>query len=800
MSSEAQPNPGQVGGFLRSWLTEARLGGLPTPERSTLLRRFPEHQDLIHRLYDEIFGSGPVGPTPIGPAAKPFLTSVPTIAAINATTGLGAPRLSRPESPARASPWRSDPARVARAPSIWAPRRDDSPPREFEAGAEEGGPSARYQGIDRRRNDQGPSARTNAPTAPKAPHPSPMTLTPPSLSGSAGDAATGLYDADTETTSEQAQLAHPPEAETLRPPQVGWLDLEGPVESPSGNEAAVSPSCLLGFGPEPTVTVEPPVAPAPTPRKKTPDLQKARADEFLDPGFFGQSPPKAWFPYPTIPKDEVKATAPAEAVLPAPEELDVSALVADVISVQTPTPAPAAAPSPPREADSEITEELAFPMLFEAKTVEIPKTIEFMRPTVTEDDLPAVAHETSVVTEFPSPASDATVEIPRIPAEPLETPRRVIEEVVEDDVLEDVEVTRPTAESRAQDRAETAGPSTAEQPRIAPEPTGPRILRADPFGRLVKNPDATFSYIVSKQRLLGRGPAALFVERAERIAAARVDNVETARISEARNGDLELRWQTARGRALGGWPGSLEGPLHRTLRAVTQAAGRLSALHERGAAHGRIDESSIRIDPRTGLVQMAMGYETGPGLDGDDIFFQQDADVRSLSALLYRALGAADPNATISEILTLSQGRELPPLRARRPDLWPALVTAIDRGLRAGISSNTLSMPEFRDALRRVLEWRAPEPIHGKKRRVSKRMIWIAAALIAAAALGVVGPLLNSQSPSGRLAIQPDSDARLQHIRSLVLTGRLEKAREELKELGSELGIDLESLSPPSGR
>ncbi|MAG58602.1 MAG: hypothetical protein CMJ83_20120 [Planctomycetes bacterium] len=362
-----------------------------------------------------------------------------------------------------------------------------------------------------------------------------------------------------------------------------------------------------------------------------------------------------------------------------------------------------------------------------------------------------------------------------------------------DEILGPIDVPATAKTATVQLPPEPSLPVWAESP--------PRIetLREDKHGRLCQAPDGHRYYVLDASRLTGRNPASHYLDRARRIAAADVPGVVTPTIEENAKGDVAVRFSVADEApvsfAVG--PGQRRGATRRALDVISRTAARIRLLHERGAAHGRLRRTSLRIDVETRRLVIDTGLMDGPGLDGGDLGAQQRSDVRALGVMLYGALSLEGAEPDEREIVQRHDGGELPPLGVRRPDLMPPLVRIVDRCLAAGTPAGFATSSQLLDALDRLQDLESEATVRVAPGAQAGRAALILVALIALlAGAWAIERLSSGPDEGARLAVKERIDPRLERVRDLVAKGRHEQAQRLLKEIGKELGINPERVPP----
>ena len=307
-------------------------------------------------------------------------------------------------------------------------------------------------------------------------------------------------------------------------------------------------------------------------------------------------------------------------------------------------------------------------------------------------------------------------------------------------------------------------PSSQEEPHhAAPQPEADQddpegiISRQDIHGILWHHGGGACSYAIEKERLAGENPATAYLKRARRLALADVPGVQTPEPPEEHGDYVLIRFKDAAYEPVR-LPDTLapvRGQSRHVLHVVAETATMLQALHQQGAAHGRIELDSIRVEAGTSRVQLATGLETGPGLDGGPLSEQQIADIRALGAILYRGLARDGSESTLAETLHRRDTQGLPPLSSRRPDLHPTLTRIVEQALAAGDRTQGYrEIGTFADQLHRLLdlETGAVASMGGASNRRTILLWLLAAPALALLVWGIVS-IMSGKGPDPRLAL-----------------------------------------------
>lgn len=377
----------------------------------------------------------------------------------------------------------------------------------------------------------------------------------------------------------------------------------------------------------------------------------------------------------------------------------------------------------------------------------------------------------------------------------------------------------PTPAPTAPPTADVTETSTSVVPLTPPEPpetttiveaslpvwAEPReeltIVREDAHGRLCRDSDGRSVYVIPKARLQGRNPASEYLARARRLAAAEVAGVQAPTITSLESGDVCVRFDALPERVVSLRVGAAQrrGATRRALEIMGRVAARVRSLHERGAAHGRLDRGSLRLDTETRRLIIGTGLEDGPGVDGGTLGQQQVADIRSLGALLYGALAFEGTEPDAREILARHDAHELPALSVRRPDLSRALVKLVDRALRGG-GSGYRTVRDLLDALDRICDHESDATPAGPERTWRPRLVTAAASVVLIAVLAACHLLSSGpEQDDARLALRSGSSERIGRIRSLLEEGRRDEALKAWRELEQALGLTARTGAPSGG-
>ncbi len=320
---------------------------------------------------------------------------------------------------------------------------------------------------------------------------------------------------------------------------------------------------------------------------------------------------------------------------------------------------------------------------------------------------------------------------------------------------------------------------------------GPTLVRTDPHGQLFDEGE-NWLYRIPAERLTGRSPAVLYLQRARAVAEVKLSASGMVEVTDHPDGSVIVRFSKPKGRplALGLRRTDRRGATRRILHHVARLAETLERLHDQGGAHGRLGAWHVRIDPRTQRLHLSFGFDDGPGLDDGDVARGTLSDLRAIGALLYGSLCLEGQEPCVDEILDRSDHGELPSLATRRPDLLPALVRTIDRAVNSSrIPGGFADLAAFLSALVRTLDLELDEPAspHDSRRRVPTAAIGVACILLVVAVVAALASWLPSSG--GPLEPPPPPLPPGGEIRQLIDLGRPEDASLRLLELGRQLGL-----------
>jgi hypothetical protein len=333
--------------------------------------------------------------------------------------------------------------------------------------------------------------------------------------------------------------------------------------------------------------------------------------------------------------------------------------------------------------------------------------------------------------------------------------------------------------------------SRAPAPPAPPGPE-PRVLRRDPHGTLLC--DGKFLiYRIPAERLSGRGPALLYLDRAERLASLRIPLQGKPEIRRTGDGAVEVRFAEPPAARLDLALRKVDRRrrTRRILAQIARAAELLAHVHDAGGAHGRLGAEHLRVDPATGRLVLDFGLGDGPGRDDGDLEAARVRDLRALGALLHGTLCLEGKEPDVAEILHRAQAGELPSLQSRRPDLLPSLVRAVDRALAADPRGAKADLEGFLIEIERILDHEVAEPARSARphplRQLSPTATLVLTLLVLLVLAASAGAFL--QPRTGRLSGPPPADSRLEEVRWLVDQGRHGEARERFEALGRALGL-----------
>lgn len=328
----------------------------------------------------------------------------------------------------------------------------------------------------------------------------------------------------------------------------------------------------------------------------------------------------------------------------------------------------------------------------------------------------------------------------------------------------------------------------------AETPAVPVPGRRDPRGTIVPAEGGGFRISIPRDQLAGRNPASEYLARAARLAGAAVPGVQTPAIDDSSPWEIVVHVPPLPNPGTAA-PAGLHGEESRkVLQRVVRVAARLEALHERGAAHGRLDETFLWTDPATGKWILGTGLEAGPGLDRGTLREQQTADLRALGAMLYTGLAREGTARGVQDVLARFDRGRLVPLAGRRPDLHPGVARLTDQALGAGLRKHGLpSVAAFRLQLRRLLNLETGnQAFDSRVRSAGSIARWLPALpVLALLAWGVFG--LPGGDSHARLSDGGRADGQaLIELREAIERNDLDAARRSWLRLQEEM----ESLPP----
>jgi hypothetical protein len=327
-----------------------------------------------------------------------------------------------------------------------------------------------------------------------------------------------------------------------------------------------------------------------------------------------------------------------------------------------------------------------------------------------------------------------------------------------------------------------------------------RQERADAHGVFRQWSDGTCTYTLTRSRFLGRNPASEYLARAERIASAQVPGVQTPTVLLSSTEGTTIVFREVQGAPVTMITSRLSrsGSQRKLYDVILRMASRLQALHERGAAHGRITWGSLCSDPKDGKWLLGTGLEVGPGFDGGTLQEQQLNDIRSLGAMLYIALAELGSTTTVADVVQRYAADGLVPLSGRRPGLHPGICRIVDQALGAGRNPQAFqSMAGFRTQLRRMVNLETGGTLSTANGSSGARSLrWLVLLPVFALLLWAFFPDTTKGNQARLAQSTLPSEEILRDLQTAIERQDQELAQQKLQELRSILGFS-EKDSPP---
>jgi hypothetical protein len=370
-----------------------------------------------------------------------------------------------------------------------------------------------------------------------------------------------------------------------------------------------------------------------------------------------------------------------------------------------------------------------------------------------------------------------------------------------DELVDSFELDASTFSSPAieVDPAPQAISERASQPIAADHlEVGPVCLleRRDSHGVFERWSDGLWTYTLTRDRLRGRNPATEFLHRAQRIADAAVEGIQTPEIQDRGQEGVVIRFRPVQSAPVTMITARLSrrGSQRRLFDMVLRIASRLDLLHVRGGAHGRLSWSSLCSDPETDKWTLGTGFESGPGLDAGSLEEQKANDIRCLGAMLYIALADMGSVTTVAEVVARFEANSLVSLSGRRPELHPSVPRLVERALGAGKQPQAFqTITGFRTQLKRLVNLEtgsdALVPAARPKSQLSRWLLVVP--VLGLLMWGLIST--NSQGNSGRLAVGSEVHEQvIEELREAIQTGNVESALRKLNQLKRKLGLRAE--------